>query len=306
MEMRKVYAETIKEIALKDENVFVLEADLSSSMSTAGLKDILHERYVNVGIMEAQMMGVAAGISVSGGTCFVHTFGQFATRRAFDQVFVSLAYAKQNVVIVGSDSGVTAEHNGGTHMTFEDAGLMRLVPDAKVYDVSDPAEFKAVLTKAYEEGGVHYIRTMRKDTPDIYTPEDEFTTGAKLIREGKDVSLVATGICVGEALEAAKLLAEEGIEAEVIDCYQIKPIDKKMVLETAQKTGLVVTCENHNIIGGLGSAVCEYLSEVHPTKVIRVGVDEHFGQVGRLAYLKDFYGISAAKIAVKVKEQFVK
>ncbi len=306
MEMRKVYAETIKEIALKDENVYVLEADLSTAMATIGLKDILQDRYINVGIMEAQMMGVAAGISVAGGTCFVHTFGQFATRRAFDQVFVSLAYAKQNVIIVGSDSGVTAEHNGGTHMSFEDTGLMRLVPKAKVYDVSDSTEFKAILLKAYEEGGVHYIRTMRKATPDIYSQEEEFTTGAKLVREGKDVSLIANGICVVEALEAARLLAKEGIEAEVIDCYQIKPLDKSLLLQTAKKTGLVVTCENHNIIGALGSAVCEYLSEVHPTRVIRIGVDEQFGQVGSQAYLKEFYGMTGTQIADRVKEQLIK
>lgn len=301
MEMRKVYAETIKEIALKDENVFVLEADLSSAISTSGLKDILKDRYVNVGIMEAHMMGLAAGVSVSGGTCFVHTFGQFATRRAFDQIFISLAYAKQNVVIVGSDSGVTAEHNGGTHMTFEDSGLMRLVPDAKVYDVSDEIEFKYILSKAYKDGGVNYIRIMRKEAPVIYKETDTFETGAKVLKEGKDVTILATGISVNDSLEAEKILAKEGISAEIIDCYSIKPLDEKTILESAKKTGLVVTCENHNIIGSLGSAVCELLSEKHPTRVLRIGINDQFGQVGKLAYLKEYYGITPQQIADKVK-----
>ncbi|MCW6652945.1 transketolase family protein [Aerococcaceae bacterium NML210727] len=301
MEMRKVYAETIKQIALQDERVFVLEADLSSAIATSGLKEVLGERYVNLGIMEANMMGVSAGISVSGGICFVHTFGQFATRRAFDQIFVSLAYAQQNVVIVGSDSGVTAEHNGGTHMTFEDTGLMRLVPHAKVYDVSDEVQLKYILEKAYREGGVNYIRMMRKEAVKLYSEGARFDSGATLVKEGKDLTLLANGICVSESLAAAEQLEKEGVSVEVIDCYSVKPLDAETILTSARKTGRVMTCENHNVIGGLGSAVCELLSEKQPTPVMRLGVHEHFGQVGKLAYLKDYYGISADKIVTSIR-----
>lgn len=305
MEMRKVYAETIKEIALKDDKVFVLEADLSSAIATSGLKEILGSRYVNLGIMEANMMGVAAGISVAGGVAFVHSFGQFATRRAFDQIFISLAYAQQHVVILGSDAGVTAEHNGGTHMTFEDTGLMRLIPHAKVYDVADEVALRRLLYKAYGEPGVHYLRIMRKEAPVLYSPDEDFSTGSKLLREGQDVTLLANGICVAEALEASKLLAEKGISAEVLDCYAVKPLDQESILTSVRKTKRVVTCENHNIIGALGSAVAELLSEKEPTRLLRLGVKEQFGQVGKLPYLKDFYGLSAEQIAEAVAD-FIK
>lgn len=302
MEMRKVYAEIVQEIAEKDANVFVLEADLSSAIATQGLKETLGNQYINLGIMEANMMGVASGISVAGGVCFVHTFGQFATRRAFDQIFVSLAYAQQHVIIVGSDAGVTAEHNGGTHMTFEDSGLMRLVPNAYVYDVSDEFQLAYILKKAYKEKGVHYIRIMRKQAEVIYSEEETFDTGATLLHEGQDITLVTNGICVNEALIAAQKLETEGISVEVIDAYRLKPLDKEIIIKSAQKTNLVMTCENHNRIGGLGSAVAETLCENYPTKLIRLGVDEHFGQVGKLDYLKNYYGIDAMNIISKIKQ----
>lgn len=306
MEMRKVYAQTIREIAEKDQQVYVLEADLSSAIATSGLKEVLGPRYVNVGIMEANMMGLAAGISVSGGVAFVHSFGQFATRRAFDQVFVSLAYAQQHVVIVGSDAGVTAEHNGGTHMTFEDTGLMRLVPHAHVYDIADAAQLKAILYQAYEEPGVHYLRIARKEFPDIYDSDQDFSPGAIQLAEGQDVTLIANGICVAEALAARDLLAKEGIDAGVIDCYRLKPLNEELILEAAKDIKLVVTIENHNVIGGLGSAIAEVLAEKQPQRLVRIGVKEAFGQVGKLPYLKNYYGISAEKIAQRVVEELRK
>lgn len=302
MELRKVYAETVKQIAMQDDSVFVLEADLSSAISTSSLAAALGKRYVNLGIMEANMMGVAAGISVAGGVCFVHSFGQFATRRAFDQVFVSLAYAKQHVVIVGSDSGVTAEHNGGTHMTFEDSGLMRVVPQARVYDVSDAVQLRYLLQHAYREKGVHYIRMVRKEVPSLYAEGTTFERGAAVLREGTDVSLLANGIEVSEALRAAELLAAKGLSAEVIDCYRLKPLDEATVVASARKTKAVVTCENHNVINGLGSAVAEVLSEQCPTLMRRIGVHDQFGQVGRVAYLKEVYGLTAEAIVNAVQE----
>lgn len=302
MEMRKVYAQTIEKIAKNDPNVFVLEADLSSSIATQSLKESLGQQYVNLGIMEANMMSVAAGISVSGGVCFVHTFGQFATRRAFDQIFVSLAYAKQNVIIVGSDAGVTAEHNGGTHMTFEDTGLMRLVPHAHIYDVADEHQFAFLLNKAYQEKGVHYLRITRKQADVIYNEKDTFDTGAKLLRQGEHATIVANGICVAQALKAADSLAQDNIFVDVVDCYQLKPIDSQTIINCAKKTNLVITCENHNVIGALGSAVAETLSENYPTKLIRLGVHEQFGQVGQSTYLQHYYGIDAQTIINTVKK----
>lgn len=302
-EMRQVYAETVYELAQKDPQVIVMEADLSSSMSTGSLKDKLPNQYVNVGIMEANMMSLAAGLNITGRKPFLHSFGQFLTRRAFDQVFVSLAYARLSAVLVGSDAGVTAEHNGGTHMTFEDMGLMRSVPKASVYEASDPTQLAYLLKKGYEEGGVHYIRTIRKDTVKLYDENTNFEK-AQVLREGTDVTIVASGIMVAEALQAADTLAKEGIEAAVIDMFYIKPLDGETLLNSVKKTGKVVTAENHNVNNGLGSAVCEYLAENYPVPVRRIGVKEQFGQVGLTPYLQEFYGLTTENI-VKVSKELV-
>ncbi|MGJ3509292.1 transketolase family protein [Enemella sp. A6] len=304
MEMRKAYAAVLEELGTADKDVYVLEADLSSSMSTAGLKDKLGPNYINVGIMEAHMMGVAAGLGLAGGYAFVHSFGQFVTRRAFDQLFVSLAYSKVPACIVGSDAGVTAEHNGGTHMTFEDMGLVRVIPDVQLYDVCDPVQFAAILKKARESGKLTYIRTIRKAPKTTIYPDGETfgDEGGRVLREGTDVTLVACGIEVGEALAAADLLAEEGISAEVIDMFRIKPLDSELLLRSAGKTGRVVTAENHSVINGLGSAVAETLAEHLPTPMERIGVIEHFGQVGLTDYLMEFYQLTASDIAVAARK----
>lgn len=299
-EMRQVYAETVYNLAQKDPDVMVMEADLSSSMSTGSLKDKLPNQYVNVGIMEANMMSLAAGLSITGRKPFLHSFGQFLTRRAFDQLFVSLAYARLSAVLVGSDAGVTAEHNGGTHMTFEDMGLMRSVPKASVYEASDPTQLAFLLEKGYKEGGVHYIRTIRKNTIKLYDENTNFEK-AQLLRDGTDVTIVASGIMVAEALEAADLLAKEGIKAAVIDMFYIKPLDGETLLNSVMKTGKVVTAENHNVNNGLGSAVCEYLAENYPVPVRRIGVREQFGQVGLTSYLQEFYGLTAENIVKEAK-----
>ncbi|MBB2480693.1 transketolase family protein [Bacillus sp. APMAM] len=295
LEMRQVYAKTLKELAAADDRVIALEADLSSSMSTGRLKDEIPNQYLNLGIMEANMMGVTAGLSLTGRKPFVHSFGQFVTRRAFDQIFVSLAYAKLNAVLVGSDAGVTAEHNGGTHMTFEDMGLMREVPNAKVYEVSDAVQFAYILRKAYREGGVNYIRTIRKNAVHLYEEGETFEK-AKVLTEGKDITIVACGILVAEALKAAEQLKEKGISATVIDMFSIKPLDVETLIASAKQTGAVLTAENHNVNGGLGSAVAEVLGENYPVPLYRIGVREQFGQVGKLDYLKEFYGLTASNI----------
>lgn len=301
IEMRQVYANTVRKLAAEDPNVIALEADLSSAMSTGKLKVELPGQYVNVGIMEANMMGIAAGLSVIGRKPFVHSFGQFVTRRAFDQVFVSLGYAQLSAVIVGSDAGVSAEHNGGTHMTFEDIGLMREVPNTNVYEASDAIQFSWLLENAYKKGGLHYIRTIRKNATQLY---DENTTfeKAKILQEGTDITICAIGIMVAESLKAAEILKTAGISAEVIDMFSIKPLDGATLFQSVQKTGRVITAENHNVNGGLGSAVAEFLGENCPVPMYRVGVREQFGQVGLMPYLQEFYGLTAENIALQAEK----
>lgn len=300
-EMRQVYAETILELAQKDPRVVALEADLMSSISTNKIQPLIPNQIINCGIMEAHMMGVAAGFSLTGKIPFVHTFAQFATRRAFDQLFVSCAYARLNVKIIGSDAGVTAEHNGGTHMAFEDLGLVRLIPDATVYEASDSTMLKALLMQIHQDYGIHYIRTIRKKAIQLYHSSEQFPKGkGKLLREGTDVAIVASGIMVAEALTAAHILSSQGIEAMVIDMYSIKPIDRDLLRYAAEKTGLVITAENHNVIGGLGSAVAETLAETYPVPIYRIGVREQFGQVGKVDYLKEYYQLTAKDIVAAV------
>ncbi|KGM44563.1 transketolase family protein [Neobacillus niacini] len=303
IEMRQMYARTLVELAQANPDVIALEADLMSAIATNKIVKDIPNQIINTGIMEANMMGVAAGLSLTGKIPYVHTFGQFATRRTFDQLFVSGSYAKTNIKILGSDAGVTAEHNGGTHMAFEDLGLVRLLPQAKVYEVSDSTMLRYLLRKIEKEFGIHYIRTIRKNAVKLYDENEVFEEGkGKVLREGSDVTIIASGIMVAESLKAADLLLEEGIEASVIDMFSIKPIDKDLIVKYAKKTGAIVTAENHNVIGGLGSAVAEVLSEHCPTKMRRIGVKEQFGQVGKLEYLKEFYKLTPKDIVAAVKE----
>ncbi|MEH7505563.1 transketolase C-terminal domain-containing protein [Neobacillus drentensis] len=303
IEMRQMYANTLLELAQNNPNVIALEADLMSAISTNKISSKIPKQIINSGIMEANMMGVAAGLSLTGKIPYVHTFAQFATRRAFDQLFVSGAYAQLNIKILGSDSGVTAEHNGGTHMAFEDLGLVRLIPNAQVYEVSDATQLGYLLRKIEKEYGIHYIRTIRKNAVKIYDENEIFETGrGKVLREGGDVTIIASGIMVAESLRAADLLQDLGIQATVIDMFSIKPIDKELIVKYAEKTKAVVTAENHNVIGGLGSAVAEVLSEQCPTRMRRIGVKEQFGQVGKVDYLKEFYKLTAKDIMDAVQE----
>ncbi|RRJ67624.1 transketolase family protein [Paenibacillus oralis] len=303
VEMRQMYANTLLELAKANPNVIGLEADLMSAISTNKIMKEIPEQIINTGIMEANMMGVAAGLSLTGKIPYVHTFGQFATRRAFDQLFVSGAYAKTNIKILGSDAGVTAEHNGGTHMAFEDLGLARLIPGAQVYEASDSTMLRYLLRKIEKEHGIHYIRTIRKNAVKLYPENEVFEAGkGKVLREGGDVAIIASGIMVAESLKAADLLQEQGIEAAVIDMFSIKPIDRDLIVKYAEKNKAVVTAENHNVIGGLGSAVAEVLSEHCPTRMRRIGVREQFGQVGKVDYLKEFYKLTAKDIADAAEE----
>lgn len=303
IEMRQTYANTLLELAKGNPKVIGLEADLMSAITTNKIMKEIPNQLINCGIMEANMIGVAAGLSLTGKIPYVHSFGQFATRRPFDQLFVSGAYAKTNIKIIGSDAGVTAEFNGGTHMVFEDLGLVRLIPQVTVYEVSDATMFRYLLRKVENEYGIHYFRTIRKNAVKLYNEGEVFETGkGKVLREGSDVTIIATGIMVAESLKAADMLQEQGIDAAVIDMFTIKPIDRELIVKYAKKTRAVVTAENHNVIGGLGSAVAEVLSEYCPTPLRRIGVKEQFGQVGKVDYLKEFYQLTPKDIVNKVIE----
>lgn len=303
IEMRKAFANTLLELAESNPDIIGLDADLMASIGTDKIKDQIPNQLINCGIMEGHMVSAAAGLSLTGKIPFVHTFAQFATRRAYDQLFISGAYAQLNMKILGSDAGVTAEHNGGTHMPFEDIGLMRLVPHATVYEASDATMLSYLVKQVAEEYGIHYIRTIRKTAVKIYDENETFEKGkGKVLREGKDVALIASGIEVAEALKAADMLAEEGIEATVIDMFCIKPIDEELIVRCAKETKGIVTCENHNVIGGLGSAVAEVLSEQYPAPLRRIGVKEQFGQVGKAEYLKQVYELTAEDIAKAARQ----
>ncbi len=302
IELRNVYAETLSELIEDNKKVIALEADLMGAIKTASVQNKHPKNFINCGIMEANMVGVASGLSVRGLVPYMHTFGPFATRRCFDQLFLSVGYSKLNVKVVGSDAGVCAAHNGGTHMPFEDLALVRVIPDAIVMEMSDAVMFKNILKQTSTLYGLHYIRITRKNMMQLYKDDSVFEIGKGIVlREGSDVVIVATGIMLQEALEARDILSKDGISVAVIDMFTIKPIDKNLLLEYSNKTKLIVTAENHNIIGGLGSAVLEALDTIK-TKVVRVGVKDRFGQVGTQQFLQEEFGLTANDIVKAVKE----
>ena len=304
MEMRQVYADTLIQLAEKDENVVVLEADLMAAHATRRFLEKFPARTFNVGVAEANMVGVACGLSASGKIPFAASFAPFVTRRAYDQFFVSANYARLNVKLMGSDPGVTAEYNGGTHMPFEDVGLMRNIPGLVVFEPADCVSLKKLLVQSANHKGNTYMRMHRGSAPVVYSPEDEINLGkANILKDGRDITLIACGVVmVNEALKAAQILSQDGISAAVIDMHTIKPLDEKTVLDYANKTKGIVTCENHQIMNGLGSAVAEFLSENRPTIVKRIGINDEFGEVGDLDYLMERFGLTAGHICKKAKE----
>ncbi len=301
--MKDAFAASIEKLIETDPQVVYLDADLMNSMSTTKVRKKYPERAIDCGVQEANMMGVAAGMSAAGKKPYAHTFGPFASRRCFDQVFLSVGYAHNNVRIIGSDPGVTAAFNGGTHMPFEDVAMYRLIPEAAIFDIVDSVQLADVLLKTKDRDGVTYIRTPRKNSVAVYGEGSEFELGkANLLREGTDVTIIACGIMVAEALKAAQMLETQGISAQVVDIFTIKPLDEETVLACAKKTGAVVTAENANIIGGLGGAVSEFLSRTYPTYVGFVGVNDLFGSVGPEDYLRMHYDLTPEKIVEKVQE----
>ncbi len=284
-------------------NIVVLDADLARADGTLALRETYPDRAFDVGVAEQNMASVAAGLSSYGFIPFITTFTAFASRRIADQVAISISYAKQNVKIVGSDPGVAAEYNGGTHMSMEDVGIMRAIPGITVFEPVDEVQLKAAMGQIAAHEGPLYMRLFRKEIAPVFGEDYKFDLfTADLLREGTDVTILATGILVHEALKAAEELAAQGISAEVINVHTIKPLDTDAVLKSVKKTGRCVTAENHSLIGGLKSAVAEYLSEAYPAPMRSVGVPDAFGEVGQLQPLKEKFGLTADGIIQKVKE----
>jgi len=301
---REAYGKALVELGKENKNIVVLDADLSKSTKTADFAKVFPERFFNVGIAEADLIGTAAGLATCGKIPFASTFAMFAAGRAFEQIRNSVCYPKLNVKIAATHAGLTVGEDGASHQSVEDIALMRSIPNMTVICPADDVETMAAVKAASEYNGPVYIRLGRSSVPTINDrPEYKFEIGkAVLLREGKDVSIFATGIMVSEALKAAEELQKEGIEAEVINIHTIKPIDEEAVVNSVKKTKAAVTCEEHNIIGGLGSAVCEVLAEKCPAPVKRVGIKDTFGESGKPAELLKKYGLTKDDIIKAVKE----
>ena len=302
-EMRQTLAGALVERAKTDDRIVVIEADLMSCHATKVFKQEFPERFVNVGIAEQNMIGIAAGMSTMGKIPFAYSFGPFATRRCYDQIFISVAYARQNVKIVGTDPGVLAEYNGGTHMPFEDMALMRAIPHMVCFEPVDATMLEKAVDQIVDYQGAVYIRLQRKKAEKVFDDTLNFELGKAIkIKDGKDVTLIASGIMVARAIEAAELLKEDGISARVVNIHTWKPIDKDAIIKCAKETGAIVTCENHNVCNGLGSAVAEVVCQNSPVPMRLVGVKDEFGQVGKNAYLSEQYHITTQDIVEAARE----
>ncbi len=296
-QLRDIYVDLLIKYAKEYPELVIVEADLMKALKTNAFFEAFPERSINVGVAEANMIGVAAGLANMGKLPFTHTFTPFATRRVFDQVTLSVAYAQLNVKMVGSDPGIMAQLNGGTHMSLEDVGLMRNLPGMTIYEPVDGVQLAAMFPQIIKHNGPVYIRLLRQEFDEIFEDNQKFELGkATTIIEGTDLSIFASGIMVKEALDAQAILKEKGISASVINIHTIKPIDAEAIIKEAKLTKAVVTAENHNIINGLGSAVAEVLAENCPTPMERVGVKDHFGEVGKKDFLMEKFGLKAQNI----------
>lgn len=298
LEMRAVYGRTLNELIEANRNVVCLEADLSKASGTNPTVAKKHPgNFINVGVAEANMVCIAAGLAREGKIPFCATFTCFAGRRIYDQVTISIAYANNNVKIVGTAPGITAGPNGGTHMCFQDLAIMRAMPNMHVYSPCDAYELRSTLRYMAESRHPTYMQLIREKVPPVFDESCRFAPGkAAVIREGRDVTVVSTGCMTRFALQAAEELAGQGIKAELLHCPSIKPFDVETLVESARKTGAVVTVETQSIIGGLGSAVCEVLSEHCPTPTRRLGVPDRFGEVATAEYLFEKHGFGTSHI----------
>lgn len=299
---REAYGNTLAE--LKDnENVVVLEADLGHATKSLIFKEVCPQRFFNMGIAEADMIGTAAGLAACGKVPFASTFSVFATGRAFDQVRNSVCYPNLNVKIVGTHAGITVGEDGGTHQAIEDIALMRSLPNMSIVVPSDDVEARAAVLAAAAYKGPMYLRMARVASPTYHNDSYVFTLGkGEIIREGSDLTIIACGLMVMKAMEAAEQLAKEGVSVRVINMHTIKPLDHKLVIESAEKTGKIITVEEANILGGLGSAVCETVSEYCPVPVKRIGVRDIFGKSGNPDKLLQEYGLTAEHIIEEARK----
>ena len=300
---RDSYGNALVALAKEHDNLVVLDADLAAATKTGTFKKEYPERFIDCGIAESNLMGVGAGLALTGKVPFCSTFAMFAAGRAFEQVRNSIGYPHANVKIGATHAGISVGEDGATHQCNEDIALMRTIPGMTIINPSDDVEAKAAVKAAYELDGPVYLRFGRLAVPVINDNADyKFEIGKGVVlKEGKDVTIIATGLEVNEALEAAKLLAADGIDAEVINIHTIKPLDEELVVASAAKTGKVVTVEEHSIVGGLGGAVAEVLSEKQPTKMLRIGVKDVFGESGPAVKLLEKYELDAAGIYKQVK-----
>lgn len=300
---RESYGNALAELGAKYENLVVLDADLAAATKTGIFKKAFPDRHIDCGIAECNMVGIAAGLAATGKIPFVSSFAMFAAGRAFEQVRNSVGYPKLNVKIGATHAGISVGEDGATHQCNEDLALMRTIPGMVVLNPSDDVEARAAVEAAIKYEGPVYIRFGRLATPVINDREDyKFEIGKGVtLREGKDVTIIATGLCVAESLAAAEKLAADGIDAKVINIHTIKPLDEELVIAAAKETGKVVTVEEHSVIGGLGSAVCDCLSANAPTKVLKIGINDVFGESGPAVKLIAKYGLDAEGIYSKVK-----
>ena len=304
---RESYGNALVELGKEKEDLVVLDADLAAATKTGIFRKAFPERHIDCGIAEANMTGIAAGMSTCGYVPFISTFAMFAAGRSFEQVRNSIGYPHLNVKIGATHAGISVGEDGATHQCNEDLALMREIPGMVVINPSDDIEAKAAVRAAYEHAGPVYLRFGRLAVPVINDrPDYHFEIGKGVVlKEGTDVTIFATGLCVSSALEAAEKLKEDGIDAEIVNIHTIKPIDRELVIASAKKTGKVVTAEEHSVIGGLGSAVAEVLSGEAPTKLLRIGVGDVFGESGPAKELVAKYGLDGTGIYEKVKK-FVK
>lgn len=301
---RQSYGEALVELGKQNPNVVVLDADLAGATKTELFAKQFPDRFLDIGIAEQDLIATSAGLATCGKIPFASTFAVFATGRAYDQIRNSICYPELNVKIVATHAGITVGEDGATHQMLEDLSLMRTLPNMTVMCTSDDTETKWAIQEIANMQGPVYLRLARMATPILYEKGEEFTIGkAKQIGTGKDGTVFATGVMVAEAVKAQKLLKEEGIDIRVVDVHTIKPIDKETIITCAKETKKLISIEDHNVIGGLGSAIAEVLTEKYPTKLIRMGVPDTFGKSGTADKLMQYFHLTAEDIVKKIKEK---
>ena len=299
---RDAYGKALVEHGEKNPNILVLDADLAAATKTGAFKKAFPERFFDTGIAEGNMMGVAAGLATTGYTVFASSFAMFSAGRAFEQVRNTIAYPHLNVKIGATHAGISVGEDGASHQCCEDIALMRSIPGMVILNPADDIEARAAVLAAAEHDGPVYMRFGRLAVPRIFDENYKFEIGkAVTLKEGSDVTIIATGLMVNEAIEASKILEAEGVSVELINMHTIKPLDKEAVIKAAKKTGCIVTAEEHNVIGGLGDAVCDAVCEEYPVPVVKLGVEDTFGKSGPAVELLHIFGLDAENIVKKAK-----